>query len=169
MTQIRATSDTMHARGAGGWRSAAQRPPWADETSVRAHCTSCGDCIRACPEAILFEGPAGTPVLDFNAGACTFCGACAEACEERVFADTSNTPWTLTAQISAACLLPQGVSCRTCTEFCDIRALRFDLRARPIGAVTVDVATCTGCGACISVCPTDAITLTPNPGKETAP
>lgn len=152
----------------GGWRKGAQRPPWTDEAAVRNNCTSCGACISACPEKILLVGPAGTPALDFNRGACTFCGACAEACEDAVFRNTDEQPWTLVAGIGDACLLRKGVSCRSCTDMCDERALRFDLRAGPVGAIEVNAASCTGCGACVSTCPTDAITLEPISTREFA-
>lgn len=165
---MRHISSAPIKRGSGRWRKAAQRPPWTDELAVRDNCTSCGDCIRACPEAILFNGPAGTPVLDFNAGACTFCGKCASACDESVYADISDPPWNLVAGVGAACLLHQGVSCRTCTDVCETRALRFDLRERPVGAISVDLDACTGCGACISICPVSAITLQHNAIKEDA-
>ncbi|MCY4149538.1 MAG: ferredoxin-type protein NapF [Gammaproteobacteria bacterium] len=143
----------------GAWRRGVQRPPWTDETAIRAHCTSCGDCRDACPEAILFEGPAGTPMLDFRSGSCTFCQACVEACSEPVFFDTAQKPWNLIAVPGESCLLMSGVSCRSCTGFCDHEALKFDLRVKPVGAIIVNSESCTGCGACISVCPSDAISM----------
>lgn len=143
----------------GGWRKALQRPPWTDEAAVRAHCTSCRACIEACPEDILFDGPAGTPHLDFRSGACTFCRSCAAVCKEPVFRDTAQTPWTLIAALGDTCLLRNGVFCRSCTDTCDYDALHFNLRARPIGAIAVDSESCTGCGACVSICPVDAVTL----------
>lgn len=140
----------------GTARDGSLRPPWSSEASVRAACTSCGDCIRACPEAILRRGPAGTPAVDFARGACTFCGACAEACGAEVF-DLGAAPWAIVAEIAPGCLLNAGISCRSCTDACDTRALRFDLRAGPVGAITVDPDACTGCGACAGVCPVGAV------------
>lgn len=147
-------------------RGTALRPPWTGEDRIRAACTSCGDCIAVCPEAILLRGPAGTPTLDFARGACTFCGACAAACPEDVFGDTRDAPWTLTAAIGADCLLDAGVSCRSCTDACDSGALVFDLRAGAVGRVRADPARCIGCGACAGVCPAGAIAITEPPRKE---
>lgn len=138
------------------------RPPWSTEPRIRDACTSCGDCLRACPEGILRPGRAGTPVVDFDLGACTFCKACAEACPEDVF-DLTDRAWTLAVEIRAACLLNSGVHCRSCTDACDTAALRFDLSAGAVGRIAVDPGACTGCGACLPVCPVSAIGLVEAP------
>ena len=144
-------------------RDGSLRPPW-----IRAHCSSCSACISACPEAILRAGPAGTPVIDFATNACTFCRACADACSEDVF-DLTARPWSVVAQIQPACLLNQGVSCRTCTDACEVSAMRFKLRAGSMGQVDVDADTCTGCGACVGMCPVNAIAIVEqHPGPEDA-
>lgn len=148
-------------------RNGAFRPPWSTEMRIRHACTSCADCIRSCPEAILVAGPAGTPVVDFSLGACTFCEACAVACKEDVF-DLSEPPWQLKAVLQNTCLLHQGVTCRSCTDVCEISALRFDLHSGPVGQVKVDATRCNGCGACLSMCPVSAITLQTILPKEKA-
>lgn len=137
------------------------RPPWSTEARVRENCTSCGDCLSACPEGILIAGRAGTPFVQLNGGYCSFCGKCADACVEGVFADRSEAPWALVAQIEIGCLLHQGVSCQSCTDACDDEAIRLDYRAGHVGAIEINAAACTGCGACIGVCPTRAISLSP--------
>ena len=63
------------------------------------------------------------------------------------------------AQIGESCVEAKGVSCRRCGEACDADAIHF----KPIGggrntAVLADTL-CNGCGACLSVCPVNAITL----------
>src|SRR3546814_1458142 len=65
---------------------AALRPPWTSSERLLA-CTACGDCIAACPQAILSPGRDGLPVLSFAARACTLCGRCADVCAEPVFTD----------------------------------------------------------------------------------
>lgn len=117
--------------------------------------------MRACPEAILIPGRAGTPVVSFDAGSCTFCGECARACDEAVFADLTEQPWTMKADIDSSCLLNAGISCQSCTDACDDQALTFDMRGGLVGQVRVSAANCTGCGACVSVCPAAAITVRP--------
>ncbi|MCY4052226.1 MAG: ferredoxin-type protein NapF [Gammaproteobacteria bacterium] len=143
------------------WRRGVQRPPWTTEDAVHQYCTSCGKCRDACPETILFKGPAGTPMLDFQSGACTFCRACVEACNEPVFFAVEQKPWNLIAELGESCLLKIGVSCRSCSDICDYEVLKFDLRVRPFGKMIVNNDSCTGCGACVSVCPSQAISLSP--------
>ncbi|MEM1050168.1 MAG: ferredoxin-type protein NapF [Pseudomonadota bacterium] len=137
-------------------RDGSVRPPWSAEGRIRDACTSCGECIKNCSEAILRPGPAGTPVVDFSVGACTFCAACAEACPEPVF-DFDSDPWSLIAHVQSSCLLNAGISCRICTDACDETALRFDLRGGIVGKIHVEAAACTGCGACAGTCPAGAI------------
>ncbi|QMU58852.1 MAG: 4Fe-4S dicluster domain-containing protein [Boseongicola sp.] len=158
MTSLGAPSEMQNARS-NAWRAAVPRPPWTDERLVREKCTSCGDCIRACPESILFAGPANTPTIDFKAGGCVFCGDCALACNEGVFRDTDAAPWTLVATVRTDCFLNRGVSCQSCTDACDETAIIFDIRAGKVGAVKVVAGECTGCGACVGSCPASAIHL----------
>ncbi len=144
------------------------RPPWVTEARLRAECSGCGDCIQACPEAILVAARAGAPVVDFNKGACTFCRKCAEACPEAVFTPTDKPPWNQVASIGADCLLDKGVACQSCQDACDVEALRFDYGVGPAGAMSVVEDQCTGCGACVSICPTRAIVFRRLPDEVAA-
>jgi ferredoxin-type protein NapF len=143
------------------------RPPYTSEQAIRANCTGCTDCISACPEAILVTGRANTPFVDFNLGACSFCGACAKACSEDVF-DLGTAPWAHAAAIGQGCFLNLGVTCQSCTDVCGSRALIFDLRVGRLGAIQTNPEACTGCGACLSICPTEAIHLVPKGGVARA-
>ena len=136
------------------------RPPWSvPEAAFTEICTACGDCIVACPQSILLEGRARYPVVDFLRGTCDFCGACAEACPEPAFGPRDEVPWRMTASFGDDCLSSRGVACRVCAEWCDAHAIRFRMeiggRARP----QVLEAGCTGCGACVAVCPVETIHL----------
>ena len=146
----------------------ALRPPWSTKARIRQNCTSCGDCISACPEGILFRGRAGTPVIRLDTAPCTFCGRCAQACPEQVFAPITDKPWNLAAQVSTSCLLHLGITCQSCTDACDEDALRLDYRSGSVGAMRISHDACTGCGACIGPCPAGAITLAPAREKEPA-
>jgi len=133
------------------------RPPWTDDARVLAQCSACGDCLRACPQNILYADRNGRPAVSFRERECTFCGACADACPEPVFDIRRARPWPVKVSVSGACLLMSGVTCQSCTDACDASALRFDMRVRPSGAIRIDPDACTGCGACIAVCPVSAV------------
>jgi ferredoxin len=57
----------------------------------------------------------------------------------------------------SACVAWNGVVCMSCVFSCDDRAIRMDRRGRP--AIVEEA--CTGCAACVDVCPTRAITIPP--------
>jgi len=155
----RSGSQALSRRALFAGKPGAQiRPPWTTEISIKNACLGCGDCIAACPEAILVSGPANTPVVSFANGECTFCEACAEACDEPVF-NISEPAWTIQAAISDSCVLNIGISCRLCTDVCETEALFFDLSQRPVGKVTVLQDSCTGCGACVAACSFSAIEM----------
>lgn len=68
-------------------------------------------------------------------------------------------PESAVPRIEAACIARQGVFCRSCGERCDPGAIRFrPMIGRP-PIPEIDAAACTGCGACVDVCPTHAVSL----------
>ncbi|MDW4498496.1 ferredoxin-type protein NapF [Sulfitobacter sp. D35] len=137
---------------------AAIRPPWFD-ADTRTACTGCNACVEACPESILALGPDAVPAVGLNGGACTFCGACAEACDAGVFDTGRVPPWNVTVALDPGCLMDLGISCRLCTDACDSSALVFDARGGVVGALRVDADRCTGCGACVGLCPAEVLRL----------
>lgn len=133
------------------------RPPWSREASLAEHCTKCGDCVAACPEQILRLDTGGLPEVDFSHGACTFCGDCAKSCTVPVFDLARSPAWHLDIVVSDQCLPKRGILCESCRDVCLDGAISF---ARSPGRTPIPVisaADCTGCGACISVCPAGAI------------
>lgn len=71
----------------------------------------------------------------------------------------AGAPGSRIVAISDACLARAGVVCQTCGDACPERAIRFPLRrgGPPLPIVGHD--RCTGCGACVPVCPVGAIDL----------
>ena len=136
------------------------RPPWTDDAGFGEGCTRCGDCLAACPEAILVPGDGGFPEVDFSRGACTFCGDCATSCGEGLFDRSTRPAWRHVAVIGDACLARRGVVCQSCKDACDEPAITLAYGSGRAPMPEIDAAACTGCGACIAVCPADAIAMT---------
>lgn len=138
------------------------RPPWAiDESLFTEICTNCGDCISVCPTDIIKLARANFPIIDFSANECLFCGDCADACEPKALLKSpQRKPWAIKADINEkTCITFQGVECRGCYDPCEARAIKMPPRLGGISIPLVSRADCTGCGACVSVCPVDAINI----------
>lgn len=134
--------------------------PWiADWESFTEQCTRCGDCIRACEANVIVNGDGGFPTIDFSRGECTFCYACAAKCPEPLFKAKSAKPWDLIATINDQCLTRNGVECRSCSDACETRAIKFQLTLGQVAQPTLNLQDCTGCGACIVPCPVNAIAM----------
>jgi len=136
----------------------AHHVPWAVE-AFEAACNRCGDCISACEEAVLITGDGGFPTADLRAAACTFCGACVDACDRGALDRRIAPAWRIRPRIGDACLSRQGVTCRSCADVCDQRAMRFAPRLGGRADPIVDNARCNGCGACMATCPNNAIRM----------
>lgn len=144
------------------------RPPWAlSESDFLSACTGCGACVDRCPEHVLARDASGRARFEPRAGECTFCGDCAAACTPGALDRRRDPPWTLSAAAGEVCLSQRGVVCRSCGDACPERAISFALGAAP-AAPRVDAQRCSGCGACASVCPADAIVLRPIRQEEAA-
>lgn len=75
----------------------------------------------------------------------------------RVTAD--GKPAALLAQVGPSCLAEQRVECRLCSEGCDAGAIRFLPRPGRVATPVIDPSRCTGCGDCVTLCPSGALRL----------
>ena len=138
------------------------RPPWAlSENHFTDVCSRCGDCLKVCPEHILTQEATGFPLVDFSKGECSFCEACVSICKTGALVKTDAVakPWTIVAHIKPDCLAKKGVECRVCGENCETQAIRFHYVLRAAAQAEIKESSCTGCGACVSVCPVGAINI----------
>ena len=140
-------------------------PPWIGGRCTADACTDCeGFCVSACEVGIVVRHEAGhayagIPWLDFAAGACTWCGACAEACPiEGVAYSEQARPKLGNAVLDGdQCFAWKSVVCVSCRFACSDKAIVVDALNRP----SILDAACTGCGACVAVCPQEAIDIAP--------
>jgi ferredoxin-type protein NapF len=138
------------------------RPPWAITESLFTEiCTNCGECISHCPTHIIKSARANFPVVDFSSGECLFCEQCVDVCKPHALLKTrEETPWAIKAFINeTVCIAYQGVECRSCFDPCEARAIQMPPRLGGICIPVLNSNNCTGCGACFSVCPVQAITV----------
>lgn len=164
-----AISRMQFLRGDFSGRGVLLRPPWAlDEDAFTRLCERCNDCIKACPTGILDKGRGGFPVVEFSRGECLFCGDCVTACQPGALKKTGTVPpWTVTAAIDPdVCIAWKGVECRSCFDPCEPRAVRLSPRLGGVSIPTLDNELCTGCGACLAVCPVSAVDMLPAQAEE---
>ena len=134
------------------------RLPWAVEAFAEV-CTRCLDCALACEGRIIVPGDGGFPSVDFSRGECIFCGDCVSACKSKALSMDVDPPWTLKASVDNRCLSAKGITCRSCGDVCDTRAIRFQLQLGGRAELSIDQDSCNGCGACVPVCPVKAMTV----------
>lgn len=150
-----------HALLVGASQAAPPPPPWSlPADAFDRACTRCAKCIDACPTHVL-KLAAGIVQVDYAEAECTFCGACVDICPEPAFdvaaRASGGKPWHAVARIDASCLARLGVECDSCGDACEAGAIRFRVHAGPVPDPRVDSTRCTGCGACVRVCPATAI------------
>jgi len=121
-------------------------------------CTYCGICREACRSGLIDVALGRLPSVRFDNGGCSFCGACANACPEDLF-DRDRPAWSLIARVEGPCLTLPVATCGLCETVCDPAAIRLTVTGGGATLAAIDADRCNGCGACVSVCPTNAIAM----------
>ncbi|WP_170574188.1 ferredoxin-type protein NapF [Ruegeria atlantica] len=144
------------------------RPPGSVVPGFVDQCTKCGDCVEACEEAVISLDPQGFPVFQPGDDPCTFCGDCAKACPTDALQFERVVDWPWRAEIQdGTCLSMNGVSCRVCQDNCEQNAIRFKLQRGGRATPLLEVDACNGCGACVALCPVNAVALQRQPTLQT--
>lgn len=146
------------------------RPPGrTDESDFLQRCVKCGKCIRACPFIALQpvlranEFDRGTPTLRSGTSFCRFCEGfpCIEACPTGAISRQGNLKKIATAVCKQkTCLRTSSIECNACEQICSktFKAINCRLAGHPPEILTEK---CSGCGACLTVCP-----VTPEPALK---
>jgi len=163
----RASSPTMASSAP---KSSFVRPPGAiaEEPFLKA-CTSCDDCIRACPHWVIRKaGPElgetmeGTPIILPAENPCLMCAdfPCIAACESGALTLVPDAFIRIgVARVDdAACYMALGQPCDYCMTHCPTRPKAIHALDRGMVAQVEDDL-CTGCGKCAEICPADAISI----------
>ena len=138
--------------------------PWTIPGTIINSCSQCDKCLDACPENIIVKNKDGFPTVNFSDGECTFCSDCVQTCPEPVFEFISTNPhtaWDLKAVIADDCFAMNAVQCQSCQDHCETQAITFHYVTSAIPTPVISLEDCTGCGACVSICPSSSIAVTP--------
>jgi ferredoxin-type protein NapF len=138
-------------------------PPCLDSATADAAlaCLDCdAPCVASCDEGIVFRHPgshslAGIAYLSFEEKGCTYCGDCRQACPACPEPDAEPPAIGLALLADSECMAWNGVVCRTCAFACPERAITMDPRGRP----SLAAESCNGCGLCVPVCPSKALSI----------
>ena len=68
-------------------------------------------------------------------------------------------PWELQVTIDDSCLGRDEKLCQNCSDQCGFVAISFVVVARGIDKPVINKDLCNGCGACVSVCPENSISV----------
>ncbi len=151
---IEACFDELIIRGRGGY-------PQMDFN--RGGCDFCEDCLNVCDAGALKKLPFSGDLPANNNNSNKRMSNKREAFSESADEASSESflpPWHIKASIDLNnCLSMNATICRSCGESCDDEAIKFNLKLGGIAEPVLNTEACTGCGACLSVCPVQAVKL----------
>ena len=156
------------------------RLPWIiSEANFMQGCTQCQKCIEVCETNIITRDAAGFPKIDFSKGECTFCQQCIQTYQEPLFIsplpinshkNKSPLPWPITININEQCFAKNSIYCQSCRDECEEQAINFSYQingeSHSILQPKINHDDCSQCGACISICPQNAIVLNFQQGEQ---
>ncbi len=146
---IEACFDELIIKGRGGY-------PQMDFN--RGGCDFCEDCLNVCDAGALKKLPLSGD-LPANNNNSNKREALSESADE-ASSESFLPPWHIKASIDLNnCFSMNATICRSCGESCDDEAIKFNLKLGGIAEPVLNTETCTGCGACLSVCPVQAVKL----------
>ena len=134
-------------------------PPWHGGFIDQAGCVQCGGaCMQSCETGVIAVYPenhalAGLPYLNFTDAGCSLCQACREVCPVERLSPPSQPSLSKIRLDTGRCLAWNGTVCMSCLGHCDGRALSRTKTAK----IELNLENCTGCGMCVSACPTQAL------------
>lgn len=150
------------------------RPPAALEPAkLYSVCTRCGSCIKACPTRILTEDVRITPGfltprVAFLSGYCLeTCNNCSVVCPSGAITlfrvEAKSQIFMGLAEIKTKdCLLTSLKECDRCKAACPYNAVEIGSVENSILMIPfISDEKCTGCGACMVICPTACISIVP--------
>ena len=145
------------------------------EDTFNTLCIRCGNCIRSCPTKILHHHIDSsrlislmTPEVRFINGYCLEdCNLCSKVCPSgsiSLFSPGDKKKIIMgKAEIEFdKCWLSNNRECNRCEVSCRYDAIAIGLGEEGSEALPlIDQKLCTGCGACVVICPPGAIKLIP--------
>lgn len=152
------------------------RPPGSvSENLFNSLCLRCGNCIKACPTAILKHSTDPrdiiswmTPEARFDKGYCLEdCALCSRVCPSGAITlfnpgAKQQLPIGLAEIDLQNCLLLKNTECDRCKTACPYDAVTIDTKQGTLYAVpVVNGEKCVGCGACAVICPPGTIAISP--------
>ena len=150
-------------RGKVSNRARQIRPPWSvNDDLFREKCDGCEDCLYACPESIIYRDGDGYPSINFSNAGCTYCAECLESCKTgalKGLRSDIDQAWNHSMRITENCLSVTRVVCRACGDHCESRPIHFSLLTQGRSLPEINSRSCNGCGQCIAICPTNAISI----------